>query len=724
MFFGYSLSHRAMEAKSINEKLGLVRTNGHIYFFNASGPIYGCAEKDKVGLRLAQGMFVELKLANPTELARALGVDQSTVHRNRKKYREGGVGSLKANKVKRSPSKLKKDKCVHAQKLLDRGHSLVSCAKEVGVCEGTIRYAIKKGRLRKAMSGSIAVKLKGPSERSIEDQISSNGIAVKRNTERSQARSGALHEASPVFSASEGVHNAGVLLALPMLLGQGLLSVGQKVYGSLKSGFFGLQSVLLTLSFMALLRIKSPEGLKDTSPGELGQILGLDRVPEVKTLRRKLKEMGSREKVREFSSSLTTHWAREKPESLGFLYVDGHVRPYNGRKHKLPKTHVARRRLCMDATTDFWVNDAEAEPLFFVTAKANDSLLSMLDNEILPEVKKVVGKDKRVTLIFDREGWSPHYFQKWEGDGFDVLTYRKGKYNPWPLECFSEVDVEVCGKRVKYKLAERSVEIKKKFWMREVRRLCDSGHQTSVMSTRQDLSKEELAYRMFSRWSQENFFRYMRHEYAIDHLSTYDVEKADPERLVPNPALKEQKKELEKLKREGDKLKEEYGDSALNNPESQRPTMRGFKIANSEQGKKIRKIENHCRQIEASIKALPKKVPLKELLKEEEIVMLERERKVLTDNIKMLSYRAETSLFNFIQPFFARHEDEGRSFLKSLFQTSADILPDEDNGRLVVRFHTMANQRSNKALKTLCEIVNQEKCLYPGTNLRLVYEFP
>ena len=79
------------------------------------------------------------------------------------------------------------------------------------------------------------------------------------------------------------------------------------------------------------------------------------------------------------------------PEALGFLYVDGHVRPYNGRTHKLPKTHVARRRLSMPATTDVWVNDANTEPLFFVTAEANDSLLSMLEKQILPEVRKLVG---------------------------------------------------------------------------------------------------------------------------------------------------------------------------------------------------------------------------------------------------------------------------------------------------------------------------------------------
>ena len=80
---------------------------------------------------------------------------------------------------------------------------------------------------------------------------------------------------------------------------------------------------------------------------------------------------------------------------------DGHVRAYNGSKHTLPKTHVARRRLCMPATTDFWVNDARCEPLFFVTAEANDSLsVDAREAEIIPELKRLAGEGNRVTLVF------------------------------------------------------------------------------------------------------------------------------------------------------------------------------------------------------------------------------------------------------------------------------------------------------------------------------------
>ena len=82
-----------------------------------------------------------------------------------------------------------------------------------------------------------------------------------------------------------------VLLALPILLQSGVLAAARDVYGSIGPAFYGLRSCFLTLLFMALLRIKRPEGLKEHVPTELGRLVGLDRAPEVKTLRRKLEHL-------------------------------------------------------------------------------------------------------------------------------------------------------------------------------------------------------------------------------------------------------------------------------------------------------------------------------------------------------------------------------------------------------------------------------------------------
>jgi hypothetical protein len=47
-----------------------------------------------------------------------------------------------------------------------------------------------------------------------------------------------------------------------------------------------------------------------------------------------------------------------------------------------------------------------------------------------------------------------------------------------------------------------------------------------------------LAGKMFSRWSQENFFRYMVQDYDMDKLVQYGVEEVDPDVKVVNPSYK------------------------------------------------------------------------------------------------------------------------------------------------------------------------------------------
>jgi len=41
------------------------------------------------------------------------------------------------------------------------------------------------------------------------------------------------------------------------------------------------------------------------------------------------------------------------PEHAGTLYIDGHVRVYNGHQTKLPRHYVARQKLCLRATSDY-----------------------------------------------------------------------------------------------------------------------------------------------------------------------------------------------------------------------------------------------------------------------------------------------------------------------------------------------------------------------------------
>ncbi|MBI4871851.1 MAG: hypothetical protein HY814_09830 [Candidatus Riflebacteria bacterium] len=255
----------------------------------------------------------------------------------------------------------------------------------------------------------------------------------------------------------------------------------------------------------SLLRIKRPEWLKEHSPSQLGRIVGLDRAPEVKTLRRKLTRLAKLKGAEQLGRELAKRRVADHGRALGFLYVDGHVRVYHG-KHTIPKAHVTQMRISMPATTDYWVNDERGDPLFVVTAEANASMTKMLP-VVLEEVRGLVGTERHVTVVFDRGGWSPKLFQQILLAHFNILTYRKGKFRRIARKRFVLRKAVFNAHPVEYLLDDRAVRLLQgKLRLRQVTRLNENDHQTAILTSRWDLRDVEVAYRMFERWRQENFF--------------------------------------------------------------------------------------------------------------------------------------------------------------------------------------------------------------------------
>jgi hypothetical protein len=315
---------------------------------------------------------------------------------------------------------------------------------------------------------------------------------------------------------------------------------------------------------------------------------------------------------------------------MGFLYVDGHVRAYHGQR-RISQAYVARRHLAMPATTDYWVNDRAGDPLLVITGEV-DAALSKAFPRLLQQVRAVVG-ERRVTIVFDRGGWSPKLFQRMIEEGFDILTYRKGKSRRIHERRFVHRRAKLDGRWVSYELHDQPVRLLKgKLRLRQITRLCDTGHQTQVITSRADLSDIELAYRMFERWRQENFFKYMREEFLLDALVDYRIEAEDPTRTIPNPERRALDKQIRTARTELAGVEREYGAAAAENTEQLHPTMRGFKIAHSALGKKLRAARARLARLIKQRRELPQRVEIRDL-SEPAVVKLASERKHLIDLI-------------------------------------------------------------------------------------------
>src|ERR1700736_580432 len=244
-------------------------------------------------------------------------------------------------------------------------------------------------------------------------------------------------------------------------------------------------------------------------------------------------------------------------------------------------------------------------------------------------------------------------------DGFDLLTYRQGGCRRINERRCIRRRAELDGRAVDYLLHDQPVGfLKGKLRLRQVTRLCDDSHQTQVITSRWDLRDIEVAYRMFERWRQENFFKYMREEFLLDALVDYQIEPEDPTRTIPNPKRRALDKEIRAARADLARLEREYGAAAAANAEPRRPTMRGFKIAHGRLGKKLRTARARVAQLFEQRRDVPKRVEVRDL-NERTIVKLATERKHLTDIIKMVAYQAESDPLALLRAHYARANKRG-----------------------------------------------------------------
>ncbi len=547
---------------------------------------------------------------------------------------------------------------------------------------------------------------------------------------RVAASVGELEAIAPDFQPALDVPNGGVLFALPALLAVGLLQSTAR-YFELPKGYYALDSLFLLLAFMALARLKSIESLRYCAPGEWGKLLGLDRVPEVRTLRNKLHLLARDERPEQWSAELCKRWMEAAPEQAGTLYIDGHVRVYNGQQTQLPRHYVARQRLCLRATTDYWVNAMDGQPFFVVNQAVDPGLIKVIEQDILPRLdddvpgqpnKQVLEADPllhRFTLVFDREGYSPAFLQRMKSQRVACLTYHKYPGDDWRAEEFSAHQVKLpTDQVVEMKLAERGTCLSNKLWVREIRKLTERGHQTAILCTDYRSQAAPVAVAMFARWSQENFFKYAREHYNLDRLVDYGTEAISDPLQVVNPEHRHLDGQVRSCTGRLNRRLAQFG--AMNLEETIEPEqVEPFVQRKADLQEEIESLQTEIQTLKEARKATARHISVDELPAEQRFRQLSTQSKHLIDAIKMIAYRAETAMANSLRETIA-HPDEARSLLRALYQTEADLLPDPEAGTLTVRLHHMANRCSDEAIRKLCDELNATETQFPRTHLRLV----
>ena len=560
-----------------------------------------------------------------------------------------------------------------------------------GVGYSTLKKGVSGKRINLSSSSPSHSDAETASSRSQEDARQLMGKACCNVVER--ASKGSL--TCPVeFQNQTDLQYAGVLVTLPALLAGGLLRGIERF--NLPNVYYTTTQIFLSLALMVMLRVKQLEQSQLLSCGELGRCLGMDRTPDVQTLRKRLVDFTAAADVAEWTLERSREWLKQDAVE-GVLYVDGHVKIYYGKAVDMPERYVSRMRLCCSGCTDYWVNDAIGQPYFVVHKTINEGMIRTILDDIIPELDKSLPNQSsaeelekkpllhRYMLVFDREAYSVPFFIELKKQRIAFCTYRKNVKDKWDTKEFQDYTVvDKFGQKVHMKLAERRTFLLTKkekgkpqesIEVREIRKLGSSGHQTSIISNNFELSSTDIGIYMFARWCQENFFKYAIESFGIDCLVSNFKSSIPDTYKIPNPAYKslcrEQKSIAGKLAKQKQKLAEKQME--MDRSETPEKTMNKYLRQKSEILETVELYQADLDVIRQKKSDTPKHVDINEVKPQEELLTVVNDRKQLIDTIKMVGYWAETSLANEIKPLMS-NPDEARNVIRSIYQSNADLV--------------------------------------------------
>jgi hypothetical protein len=754
-------------ARLVGEAAAIVEDDDGGRVFVHGNLVYAWDVGDTAGRRLAAVSLVRIKAATQRQVAEGFAVTPVALRRWEARYTDAGVaGLLPERKGPKRKSKLIDATVTVIRRLRESGASLRAVAAATGVSEGSVRNVLKlagadvDGDEPCGPTGSadplawereadaqtrrqIAVGSVSEVDVGGKDGCAATACVVvpappvglpvladppSRGAERVFARFGLLACAPPIFTACARAPLAGLLLALPALAATGLIETAHATYGELPNGFYSLDTMLCEGVFRALLGQARAEGAARVDPVALGRVLGLDRAPEVKTIRRKIWLLAKAGKAGDWMAAMARRHVEARPEQAAVCYVDGHVRAYQGSR-KIAKTHVPRLKFPAPATVETWVSDAAGDPLLVVMAQPATSLAGEL-RRLIPELREMVGDDRRVLVGFDRGGWSPALFADLDTAGFDTLTWRKGHTADIDEHAFAEHNyTDEHGRTHTWRLADTQAALDisegprkgQVFAMRQIS-LFDTARtrQMHILTTRADLPAAEIRYRMGSRWRQENHYRYARIHFDLDSHDTYRTGDDDSTRTVPNPAKKSAYQQVENARR------------ALHSAETLRdrdlltascPPPGATTVLTNAMINTIN-ADVHAAQTELDTaltvhQTIPARLPLAQVNPDQQV--LDTETKLIHHTIRIAAYNTTRSLARAIvtDTGYARADDEAHTLIRTALAGSGDIIPDQH--ALHIRLDPLPTPRQTTAIAELCQALNTTNTVYPATTLTLRY---
>ena len=685
-----------------------VQDHRHLFLNGHLAARYACDEKGTERV-LATQLAGVLSLADK-EIASAFGMHPVSLSRFRSQARDGGPAALMPRKTgPKGPSKMTAELEGRCRAL--RGQGLSSRAIAERVSQGKVRIS----------HVTVAVLFKEvrsePKQQPLplERQAMLEPMAVpEANAPGALPTSEPTLPTTPSFSARSiprlgakprATRYAGAFLLYAALARLDIWGVFRQLGAQTgPARRFGWEQTLATIIFCFALRFRSIEDFKNVRRGDLGIVLGEAEAPTVLTLRSKIKVLAESVDPLSISRELFRRYLSLEPVWEGLYYLDGHFCPYYG-QHPTPRGWDAKRRLAVKGHTDVYVHDARGRALFFFSQPLNDSLARAIPVAV-EEIRRAHGPGP-FTLVFDRGGYSGDAFRFLQEQGIGFITYLKGRQarRRYPRKQFRSGWFRFEGRRHVYRLFEKKTRISRAGNIRTVLFLSDDGHQIPVLTNLSTSSKAaKVVHCLRLRWRQENDFKYLRDNYAIDQIVQYGADQETQDRRIPNPRRKALKEQVHLLSLQVQALEAQLGRALDSNDERRRPTARGIKIAHGRLRSEITRKRQALTRLENRLRRTPGQISAKAADKTRSL--LREDRRLVVNALKIAALNAEKLLVHRFDQTYKQPKDVFSVF-RSLLHLPGHIRA-LDPDCLEVRLDRPDSEKIAHALEELLTDINRD----------------
>lgn len=496
----------------------------------------------------------------------------------------------------------------------------------------------------------------------------------------------------------EGIHTpfAGALLVVPFLQQLGLQGLVTGILGQLtRSRWFNTWEVWLTGVFMSLLGYHSWESFKTVSRRLWGVLVGRRRGPTVRTLRAKVAALAAGQAGAHLVGALARNFMEAGRVAVGVLYYDGHFRPYYGKK-KLAKGYYTQRRMPVPGSSSYFANDGQGRPLFFLLAEANCSLGRMLPT-LIAKTREIIG-DQLFTVVFDRGGYSAAVFTALQEFKIPFITYAVKLQVEISEDAFSLIQVRYRHCAVHYGVWEGTHTVKG-FGVLRLVVVKKGAKQTPILTNDWNRPAAEVVELLLNRWSQENFFKTMVHEYGLNAVGFYETALPDQQAEVPNPAHRALTATLKEMAREQRRLGEALGRVYA---------QKGQSTVSTDLAQQLNELQARRKELLKQRRSTPATVAASEAGEVNQVLSFER--RTLHDAMRMCAYTLNEALLEQFALHYQNWNDI-RQVMRSLVRSKGFLRLDGEF--LTVRLTAPESPRYGEAFRQLCDCLNRMNPVTP-----------